>query len=277
MFGLKYLLGVRENSPPRILSPACGGTKECLRLPAMLKHSFCGLGQLFESHPHRQLVQVSSVVKSLSLDNFKKKIMKKSGIILLTSAGLSSKNVYNKFKKIVDLKSFARAVIITTASYGKENNQYSQLALSQLKSAGFTMVDFYDFENDGLKNLSTYDVIYVCGGNTFKLMKFAKEMNFDKEIRSLLKRDGMYIGVSAGSLIIGPSIRIAGEIHSDANEVRLTDFTGFNIIDLIIFPHYSSEFEEKIKLFETKNNIKIERLTNSQAMLFEGGKETLIE
>ena len=158
----------------------------------------------------------------------------------------------------------------------QENNQYSQLALSQLKSAGFITADFYDFENDRLKDLSKYDVIYVCGGNTFKLMKFAREMNFDKEIELLLKRGGAYIGVSAGSLIIGSSIKIASEIHPDINEVGLTDFKGFNIIDLIIFPHYSYEFEEEIKLFEIKNNITVERLTNSQAILFENNKKILI-
>ena len=203
--------------------------------------------------------------------------MNKLGIIFLTSTGLSSKNIYDKFKEIADSKGFKKAVIITTASSDKENNQYSQLALSQLKSVGFTRVDFYDFENDGLKDLSIFDVIYVCGGNTFKLMKFAKDMNFDKEIELLLKRGGAYIGVSAGSLIVGPSIKIAGEIHPDVNEVGLTDFKGFNIINLIIFPHYSSEFEEEIKSFETKNNIKVERLTNSQAILFEESKKALIE
>jgi len=203
--------------------------------------------------------------------------MNKSGIIFLTSTGLSSKNVYDKFKEIADSKSLKKVVIITTASSDKENNQYSQLALSQLKSVGFDVLDFYDFENDGLKYLSQYDVIYVCGGNTFKLMKFAREMNFDKEVESLLKRGGIYIGVSAGSLIIGPSIQIANEIHPDVNEVGLADFKGFNIIDLIVFPHYSSEFGEEIKSFESKNNIKVERLTNSQAILVKDGKKTLIE
>lgn len=202
--------------------------------------------------------------------------MNKSGIILLTSTGLSSKNVYEKFKEIADSKGYKKAIIITTASTDKENNQYSQLALSQLKSIGLNPVDFYDFENDGFRNISDYDIIYVCGGNTFKLMKFAKEMNFAKEIKSLLKRGGAYIGVSAGSLIVGPSIKIANEVHSDPNEVGLIDFTGFNIVDLVIFPHYSSELEEEIKSFENKNNIQVERLNNSQAILLEGDKKTLV-
>lgn len=205
------------------------------------------------------------------------KFMNKTGTIFITSAGLSSKNVYNKFKEIADSKNFKKAVIITTASFDKENNEYSQLALSQLKSIGFNLIDFYDFENDGLKDFSVYDIIYVCGGNTFKLMKFAREMNFDKEIILLLKRSGIYIGVSAGSLIIGPSIKIVGEINPDKNEVGLTDFEGFNIVDFVVFPHYSSDIEEEIRAFETKNNIHVERINNSQAILINNGEKTLIE
>ncbi|MEK7624166.1 MAG: hypothetical protein AAB404_00335 [Patescibacteria group bacterium] len=49
--------------------------------------------------------------------------MHKKGIIFLTSTGLSSQNVYNKFKEIVDSRNFEKAVIVTTAASDKENNQ----------------------------------------------------------------------------------------------------------------------------------------------------------
>jgi dipeptidase E len=202
--------------------------------------------------------------------------MNQSGTMLLTSTGLFSKNVYDKFVEIKNSKNLKRAVMITTASTDKENNQYNQMGLSQLKSAGIEVVDFYDFENDEPKDLSSYDVIYVCGGNTFKLMKFAREGNFDKDIKSLLERGGVYIGVSAGSIIVGPSIQIAGEVEPDDNEVGLTDLSGFSITDLIIFPHYSLKLEEEIKAFENTNNVKIERIDNSQAILVENGEKTLV-
>jgi len=190
--------------------------------------------------------------------------MNKPGSIFLTSTGLSGEGVYKKFKEVVDLNSFKKAVIITTAASGKENNKYSQLALSQLKSAGMVSVDFYDFEKDGAKSLSRYDVIYVCGGNTFALMKFARAANFAGEIRSLLNRGGIYIGVSAGSLIVGPTIEIAGEINPDKNEVGVKDFRGYNIVDFIVFPHYEEKYEKSIRRAEKKYKQKIRRLRNGE-------------
>ncbi|MEK7552693.1 MAG: Type 1 glutamine amidotransferase-like domain-containing protein, partial [Patescibacteria group bacterium] len=75
---------------------------------------------------------------------------------------------------------------------------------------------------------------------------------------------------------VGPSIKIANEIHADKNEVCLTDFSGFNIVDLIIFPHYSSDLEEEIKSFENRNKTAVERINNSQAIVIENGKKTVI-
>lgn len=199
------------------------------------------------------------------------------GFIFLTSTGLSSELVTKKFKSLFsDYKNHAVA-IITTAAEEKENNKYAQLAKKQFSEMGFLRIDFIDLETEPDKDFAEYDIIYVCGGNTFKLLKFAREANFKASIESLLKRNGIYIGVSAGSIIVGPSIEIAEEVSPDKNEVDLADFTGFGITNLIILPHYSPEIEEETKAYEAKHGVIVERLSNSQAVLIENGEKTIIE
>jgi len=204
------------------------------------------------------------------------KLMNK-GFLLLTSTGLTSPNIYKKFKDVVYDPQKQSVAIITTAAEGKENNKYSQLAKKQFESLGFVSVDFVDLETQPEKDLSSYEIIYVCGGNTFKLLKFARNANFKLSIEKLLERNGIYIGVSAGSIIVGPSIEIAGEVVADKNEVGLEDLTGFGITNLIVLPHYSSEVEEETKAFEAKHGVIVERLSNSQAALIENGEKTIIE
>ena len=199
------------------------------------------------------------------------------GFIFLTSTGLSSEAVAKRFKSLSsDYKNHAIA-IVTTAAEEKENNKYAQLAKKQFNEMGFLRIDFIDLETEPDKDFSEYDIIYVCGGNTFKLLKFARETNFKASIESLLKRNGIYIGVSAGSIIVGPSIEIAGEVSADKNEVDIVDFTGFGITNLIVLPHYSPEVEEETKAFEAKHRVIVERLSNSQAVLIENGEKTIIE
>lgn len=199
------------------------------------------------------------------------------GKLLLTSTGLTSENVSLKFKGLVSNPENTSVAIVTTAAEGKSENKYSQLAKKQFEEFGFAAVDFVDLETESQKDFSSYGVIYVCGGNTFKLLKFAREADFKSSIENLLERGGIYIGVSAGSIIIGPSIAIAGEIEPDENEVGLEDLTGFGISDLIILPHYSPEIEEEVIAFENKYSVKVERLSNSQAILVENGEKTLVE
>lgn len=199
------------------------------------------------------------------------------GFLLLTSTGLTSPNVYEKFRGIVsDLKKQSVA-IITTAAEGKENNKYSQLAKKQFESLGFVSVDFVDLETQPDKDLSSYGIIYVCGGNTFKLLKFARKANFKLSIEKLLERNGIYIGVSAGSIIVGPSINIANEVEPDPNDIGLEDLTGFNITSLIVLPHYSKEMETETANFEKKYGVIVERLNNSQAILIDNGERTFVE
>lgn len=199
------------------------------------------------------------------------------GILLLTSTGLSCEKVAKKIQEeFFDIKNISIA-IITTAAEGKEKNKYSQLAKKQFSDIGFEHIDFIDFEIDPIKNLSGYNIFYVCGGNTFKLLKFARKADFKSSIENLLKRNGIYIGVSAGSIIVGPSIEIASEVSADKNEISLEDLSGFNITNLIILPHYSAEIEEEAKAFETKYNVTVERISNSQAILVENRQRIVIE
>ncbi len=200
-----------------------------------------------------------------------------TGKLLLTSTGLTSENIAKRFQSFFPDPGSEAIAIVTTAAEGKEQNAYSQLAKKQLKEMGFTKIDFVDLETDPTTDFSSYGVIYVCGGNTFKLLKFAREANFQSSIDNLLKRNGVYVGVSAGSIIVGPSTNIANEVEPDPNDIGLKDLSGFNITNLIILPHYSLEIEEETKTFENKYGVIVERLNNSQAVLIENGEKAVIE
>jgi len=199
------------------------------------------------------------------------------GMLLLTSAGFFNPNILDFFKKETKRLSLRNVAIITTAAEGKENNKYSQLAHQQLSSLGFKLVDFFDLEIQDSSVLSNYDTFYVCGGNTFKLLKFVKTSHFKDAVTALLNRNGMYIGVSAGSLIIGPSIEIANEVEPDPNEVGLADFTSLDIANVTISPHYESHQESEIKKFESRHNTIVTRLTNDQALLIVDDKSKILE
>jgi len=204
-------------------------------------------------------------------------LMNTQGIIILTSTGLSTEPVRRASERFFDLLPYKSVAIVTTAAEGKENNKYSKLAESQFKKLGFNTIDFIDIENDPRADFSKYSVIYVCGGNTFKLLKHAREANFKDIIIKLLERGGVYIGVSAGTIILTPTIQAAALIDPDPNIVGISDFTGLNIVDFEIHPHYELEEESEIANYEKTTSHRVVRLTNTQALIVSGGNEKLIK
>ena len=51
------------------------------------------------------------------------------------------------------------------------------------------------------EELSKYDSIYFCGGSSQYLLKRINETGFNKSIKKFVDNGGVYIGVSAGSII----------------------------------------------------------------------------
>src|SRR3989338_4510314 len=119
--------------------------------------------------------------------------------------------------------------------------------------------------------MKEYDVIYVCGGNTFRLLKCARETHFRETVHGVLNRGGVYIGVSAGSIILAPTISAATLIDPDPNLVGVTDYTGLGIIDFEIHPHYKQGEEHDILRYEKETGRTVVRISNSQALIISGG------
>lgn len=197
--------------------------------------------------------------------------------IFLTSTGLTNAKVSEAIlAEARDIQQKAVA-IITTADDNKEQGEYCQAAFDDFQKLGFRRVDFVDFEIVPDFDFSDYDIIYVSGGNTFRLLKFAKAANFKKTINDLLARGGIYIGVSAGSYIMCPSIEMAGWKHDpDRNYFGLSDFSGFNFVSFLLVVHYIPEYANVIKEYIASAKYPIMILTNDQAFLLKDGQVKFI-
>ena len=102
-----------------------------------------------------------------------------------------------------------------------------------------------------------------------------KESGFDKVVREVVEKGVIYIGVSAGSYIAGPSIEQSNWKHE--HEVYgLTDLSGMNIVPFMLFVHYEPEYKKLLqeRIPETDYEFKI--LTDDQAILVKGEDYKLV-
>lgn len=196
--------------------------------------------------------------------------------MLLTSAGMNVKEEILKIlpKSPKELK----LAHITTASKDEKNIDYFIKETRIMKEIGFqvTEVDIDGYIEQELWNiLQDKDVIYVQGGNTFYLLKAIKESGFEEVARHLISRGAIYVGVSAGSYVAGPTIEQADWIH-EHNRFGLTDLTAMNLVPFLLIVHYVPEYKSilKEKIKNSKYEFKI--ITDDQAILVQEDSYKLV-
>ncbi len=121
-------------------------------------------------------------------------------------------------------------------------------------------VDYFDlsknFSDERLLDLLNYGTIYLSGGNTYVFMNSANKRNLLPILKKHLNNNGLLIGASAGSIMITPSIDLAGD--SDENIPHMKDTKGFGFVDFEFQPHFINSQEEQRYMSDYKSKREIE-------------------
>ncbi len=202
--------------------------------------------------------------------------------LLLTSNGITNTYIEREFLHL--LKKPARenkVIFVTTAAFGQENNPiWLESYRAKLREYGIIQIEDLDIkgktEKELRKILSSSDIIFVNGGNTFYLLRYIHESGFDKVIPDLLNKGKIYIGVSAGSIIACPTIETALWEPADKNDVGLKGFAGLKLINFLISPHFKEEKRESIEKEVSNTRYPTISLTDKQAVLCVDGKYKIV-
>jgi len=188
--------------------------------------------------------------------------------LLLTSAGM---NVKDEIVRILPrpAKQLKLAHIIT-ASKPEPNKNYMVKDKGGMRDLGFDVedIDIEGKNEEGLRKiLKEKDLVCVQGGNTFFLLKAVRESGFDKVIKELIRQGKIYIGISAGSYIVCPTIVQSTWKHQDRNHFGLTDFTALNLVPFIIVAHFEEKYRKIIEDGAKTTKYPIVALSDTQAIL----------
>ncbi|HPW51401.1 MAG TPA: Type 1 glutamine amidotransferase-like domain-containing protein [Spirochaetota bacterium] len=117
------------------------------------------------------------------------------------------------------------------------------------------------------------DYIYVSGGNTFFLLQEMKKTGADKIIKDEIASGKIYIGESAGSMILSPDIEYSKEMDDRKKAPELKDTSALSVIDFYPLPHYTNfpfkKAAEKI-ITNYQDKIPLQPISNSQVILVKG-------
>ncbi len=198
--------------------------------------------------------------------------------LFLTSTGLSNSKIIEEFLKLLNGAPEKTSVLVIAYGQNEIERFYIEEAKKQVQSLGINTTSLNMQDDFEIKDLPNFDIIYVCGGNTFSILNKMRDVKIDDFIKSEVARGAIYVGVSAGSIIAGPSIEVAGwGVGGDENKIGLEDLTGFSFTDIAVFPHFDIDSQkEEIEEFKKKVNYPVQELTDEQALVILGSERYII-
>jgi dipeptidase E len=198
--------------------------------------------------------------------------------LLLTSAGLRSENLKKFFAGQFERLDNKKACVITSGRT-EEEQFYIDYSMSEMKDFGIDVSEINIAKNDSFPDLPEFDIYYVCGGNTFYILDRMRKTGIDKILIEAVRKNKLYVGVSAGSIITGPDIEVTEiGINPDSNDVNLLDMSGLKFVPFIITPHYNQEEEKDVEEFKKKRaGETVIALTDGQAVFADDSGYKIIE
>ncbi|HNX10581.1 MAG TPA: Type 1 glutamine amidotransferase-like domain-containing protein [bacterium] len=190
--------------------------------------------------------------------------------LFLTSTGLENEDISSRFEmSFLPKKPKDLSFLVISIQDSEQDAVYLEKTLSEIRNTGAQDIDVFKLGNEKFSTDKEYDVIFVCGGNTFDYLDRVRKTGLDKFIVDFAKKENStYVGVSAGSVLAGPDIEIAGwGSEGDQNNIKLQNFEGLRLTDFVISPHYRKELKSELDEFKKRTEHQIIEIEDNQAVI----------
>jgi len=168
----------------------------------------------------------------------------KNNILLLSGTDSSDnkealeyiKRTYPKFK----------TMCFVPAHEEDSEDEFRQLKKDFKQKLKFKNVVFSPLESLSAKqvklNIQKSDVLFLGGGNTFEFFENLQRKRLQSTLKNFLKEGKLIIGLSAGGILLTPSLMMACYPSKDADEynAKLKNLKGFDFLPFEVCPHYKN-------------------------------------
>jgi dipeptidase E len=177
-----------------------------------------------------------------------------------------------------------KVVFIPTASLTEKVTFYVGTDKKALEKLGMTVeeLEISTAPKDEIaRKISGADYVFVSGGNTFFLLQELRRTETNKLIAEHIQKGKVYIGASAGSMILSKNIEYVKYMDNPADAPDLNDdFTALSVVDFSIVPHYTNfpfkKAAEKI-IAAYSSTLDLRPISNNQAITVDGDNvETVV-
>ena len=156
--------------------------------------------------------------------------------ILLTSAGFETPRIMSVFLELLMVPvERAKALFIPTAAQDVDAIAVLPECVNDLLRAGIskeniTVFDLHDTMAD--EELQKFDVVYFAGGNARYLLQRINGTGFNQPLARFIGQGGIYVGVSAGSIVAANNLPDNLEYFDRTLHVHAPEGTACGVLDI---------------------------------------------
>ena len=171
------------------------------------------------------------------------------------------------------LGNIRRVLFVPYALY--DRTAYTEQARKRLARMGYELDSVHE-TNDPQKAVATAEVVFIGGGNTFRLLKALYDTDLLLTIRGRVALGMPYLGSSAGAIVAGPTLKTT----KDMPIVQPPSFDALNLVGFQISPHYldpdpntthmGETQEERINQFLEENDAPVAGLREGTMLRIHG-------
>lgn len=203
--------------------------------------------------------------------------------LVLYSGGDRLKN-HRVNLRLLDLLKTRNLRITYIPSASDEERKYFKEFKDWFGFYGFKNLNYFDLGNEysleSANQALNSKVIYLSGGNTYNFLYWLRKRGFLNSLRNFVENEGILIGLSAGSILMTPSISTSGipSYDHDENLINLKNLKALNLVNFEFFPHYSpsKRLDEEILSYSKKSLYPTFGVKEGNGIIIWGGKMELV-
>ena len=190
-------------------------------------------------------------------------------------------NVLSDIINYFDLRTDGtRVLFIPTAANLYDEKWFVDVDREALVNSNFVVcdIDLAKASTEALRAaLNSSDIIFVAGGNTFYLLEQANRIGFRKLLVEQLEKNKLYIGSSAGAILVGPTLEHVKFDDPDYAE-KLDSLKGLDLVNVTLLPHYGKPKYQKVNdsILEKFKHLDILTLTDNQCLMVQGDTQEVV-
>lgn len=154
-------------------------------------------------------------------------------------------------------------IIFVPAATTKSQETYFEFFKKNMSSYELTNIDWIDLYSPWEKKVKDAKVIYLAGGNTFKLIDILRKSGFDKFLKES-KDKLIIVGNSAGAVVLGKNISTT----NDEDIIGVSNYNGLGLMPYSLCPHYTIDKKDRLQSLANKENISILGVPEKAGIVF---------